>query len=285
MSTTQWTQRTDFKGKSGAECEKFIKTIRRVAWEEGKIKDGEWMANFASLHFAGKALKWHTELPLDVRQDWFKQEKALLERWLPLEDEEDDSSESAIVPAPAAVSQSGNGSETGVLEFVRVGGSKQTSVYIAGPDKPGDACGLTDDIDDALHFRWGRSVGQAIRILEWAQDGGSYKWLAIHWNNGIPIFEPGSTRYAVLTLLDPTTLTTPLARLVLPEPGPSGITVWKWSPEGQVTPVWKVRERVFELALFEMDGYEIYVAANPESYQRANPRERRGHLIFRAVTE
>ncbi|KAG8909914.1 hypothetical protein FRC00_009197, partial [Tulasnella sp. 408] len=192
---------------------------------------------------------------------------------------------SGIVLAPAAVSRrSDSGPETGVLEFVRVGGIKQTCAYVAGPDKPGDACGLTDNIDDALHFRWGRSAGQGIRILEWAQDDGSYKWLAIHWNNGIPVFEPGSTRYAVLTVLDPTTLTTPLARLLIPEPGPSGITVWKLSSEGQVTPVWKARERVYELALFDMDGYEIYIAANADSYGRANPRERRGHLIFRPVT-
>ncbi|KAG8944438.1 hypothetical protein FRC04_001812 [Tulasnella sp. 424] len=72
-----------FKGNSGAECEDFIQNIRETAWKEGKLQDGLWMANFASLHFSGKALKWHSALPLDVRQDWFKQEMALLEYWPP----------------------------------------------------------------------------------------------------------------------------------------------------------------------------------------------------------
>ncbi|KAG8920564.1 hypothetical protein FRC01_000699, partial [Tulasnella sp. 417] len=112
--------------------------------------DGEWMANFASLHFSGRALKWHSDLPLDVRQDWFKLEKALLERWSPPEDEGDNQPENAIVPTPAAASfppiQSKKKSETGVLEFVPMKGSSATSTYIAVPNLPGSTCRGTDTL-------------------------------------------------------------------------------------------------------------------------------------------
>ncbi|KAG8961364.1 hypothetical protein FRC05_006232, partial [Tulasnella sp. 425] len=76
-------------GTSGAECEDFIQSIRETAWKEGKLQDALWMANFAFLHFSGHALKWHSDLSPDVKQDWDKLEKALLERWPPPADESD----------------------------------------------------------------------------------------------------------------------------------------------------------------------------------------------------
>ncbi|KAG8940782.1 hypothetical protein FRC04_005051 [Tulasnella sp. 424] len=130
-----------FKGKSGAECEDFIQNIREAAWKEGKLDDTRWMAHFASLHYSGKALKWHSDLPLDVRQDWFKQEKALLERWPPPADESDnEEADAAVIPAPAAVSllstQAGKSSEIGTIQFVPTSGDGE-SMYISKPDSAG----------------------------------------------------------------------------------------------------------------------------------------------------
>ncbi|KAG8918190.1 hypothetical protein FRC01_002003, partial [Tulasnella sp. 417] len=77
-----------FKGTSWSECETFIQAIREKAWNEGKLRDPAWMADFASLRFSSTALKWHLLLPLDVRHDWYKLEMALLERWGKLDDDE-----------------------------------------------------------------------------------------------------------------------------------------------------------------------------------------------------
>lgn len=62
--------------------------IRARALWEGKQRDPAWIADFAAPLFWRKALSWHGRLPQDVRQDWFKLEAALFDRWP--EPEEDD---------------------------------------------------------------------------------------------------------------------------------------------------------------------------------------------------
>ncbi|KIO21304.1 hypothetical protein M407DRAFT_29080 [Tulasnella calospora MUT 4182] len=78
----------------------FIQAIRSAAWKEGKIRDPAWMADFASLYFSHRALAWHSKLPLEIRQDWFKLEASLVDRWAPADPGEDDGWQ--IQPAPAA---------------------------------------------------------------------------------------------------------------------------------------------------------------------------------------
>lgn len=41
------------------------------------------MADLASLYVSSRALSWHAKLPLEVRQDWFKLEEALVDFWAP----------------------------------------------------------------------------------------------------------------------------------------------------------------------------------------------------------
>ncbi|KAG8902435.1 hypothetical protein FRC00_007971 [Tulasnella sp. 408] len=77
-----------FKGSNWDECIAFIQAIRAAAWAEGKLRDPAWMADFSSLYFSHKSLPWYSKLPIEVRQDWFKLEAALVDRWAP--DDEDD---------------------------------------------------------------------------------------------------------------------------------------------------------------------------------------------------
>lgn len=77
-----------FKGTDWEECNTFIRALRLRALWEGKQRDPAWVADFAAPHFSHKALLWHSRLPQDVRQDWFKLETALLERWAPPEGDE-----------------------------------------------------------------------------------------------------------------------------------------------------------------------------------------------------
>lgn len=75
-----------FKGNDWEDCTAFIQAIRQAAWAESRLQDPLWMANLASLYFSGRALSWHAKLPLDVRQDWFKLEGALVDRWAPADE-------------------------------------------------------------------------------------------------------------------------------------------------------------------------------------------------------
>lgn len=76
-----------FKGDNFEECTAFIQAIRQAAWAEGRLRDPAWMADFASLYFSSKATSWHAKLPLEVRQDWFKLEGALVDHWAVAEED------------------------------------------------------------------------------------------------------------------------------------------------------------------------------------------------------
>ncbi|KAG8915177.1 hypothetical protein FRC00_006910 [Tulasnella sp. 408] len=82
------TQVKRFEGTDWEECHGFIVAIRARALWEGKQRDSAWIADFASPLFWRKALIWHGQLPLDVRQDWIKLEAALFNQWpLPVDDD------------------------------------------------------------------------------------------------------------------------------------------------------------------------------------------------------
>ncbi|KAG8960128.1 hypothetical protein FRC00_000842 [Tulasnella sp. 408] len=70
-----------FKGTSGDDCEIFVAMVRRRALEQGKQRDREWMALFASRCLIGDALYWYEGLDEDVQNDWTRLRPALLERF------------------------------------------------------------------------------------------------------------------------------------------------------------------------------------------------------------
>lgn len=75
-----------FKGTDWEECDDFVAAVRARALWEGKQRDPAWIADFAAPLFSRTALSWHCRLPQDVRQDWFKLEIALIDRWPPPDD-------------------------------------------------------------------------------------------------------------------------------------------------------------------------------------------------------
>ncbi|KAG8999217.1 hypothetical protein FRB90_012128 [Tulasnella sp. 427] len=168
----------NFKGKSGSECESFIRSIRRIAWEEGKVQDKTWMAYFASIHFAGRALKWHSDLPPDAQQDWGKMEKALLERWPPPESSDDDEPEAQTIPTPAAAAMhpvpKDRNSELGVLQLIFPDEAFSKSLYLGAALGSHGTCTTTTDINRALKLRWDRSPDLDARVLEWVM-GSSHR--------------------------------------------------------------------------------------------------------------
>ncbi|KAG9046989.1 hypothetical protein FS837_003279 [Tulasnella sp. UAMH 9824] len=140
-----------FNGNNSEECTAFIRAIREAAWTEGRPRDSAWMADLAALYFSGKAMSWHGKLPLDVRQDWFKLEGALIDRWAPA-DEDDDSH---IQPVPAAAPKPAgiNGGDYvvyGVLKIVPDDVSVAPSYVKRNPR----TCGPTPDREAAVHVRF-----------------------------------------------------------------------------------------------------------------------------------
>lgn len=69
-----------FAGTNPEECEAFVFAIRR-ALEQGKHRDNEWIAVFASSCFAGDAFYWYEELDEDVQNDWSRPQPAPVARF------------------------------------------------------------------------------------------------------------------------------------------------------------------------------------------------------------
>ncbi|KAG8961365.1 hypothetical protein FRC05_006233 [Tulasnella sp. 425] len=156
----------------------------------------------------------------------------------------------------------------------------QESIYISEPYA--GQCKVMTEIGKALRLRWNRSVSSESRVLEWV--GSRSKWLAIHWSVEKPSFAQGSTMWARLTVVDPDTLTPATLRsgVSIPTIGPFRIKVWKASSGGQITPVWKNGVKEIQLEVFNAAGF-VYITVDPDEYQKENPRESRGRLVFQPI--
>lgn len=70
-----------FHGTNGVECENFINNVRCRALEQGKIRDNDWLANFAKSCCRDDALEFLDSLDDNVRGDWKQLRKALLKKY------------------------------------------------------------------------------------------------------------------------------------------------------------------------------------------------------------
>ncbi|KAG8982464.1 hypothetical protein FRB90_006770, partial [Tulasnella sp. 427] len=59
-----------FQGKDGTEAENLIRSVKAHAFKLGKQRDNDWMAAFASICFAGNALRWFETLDQATQLDW-----------------------------------------------------------------------------------------------------------------------------------------------------------------------------------------------------------------------
>ncbi|KIO16975.1 hypothetical protein M407DRAFT_179533 [Tulasnella calospora MUT 4182] len=231
MSTTQDIE--CFTGSDWKECSAFIQRVRAVAWKEGKLRDPDWVADFASLYFSDDALAWYCRLSPDVQENWPKLQAALVERWSPSGG--DDHSEPPNVPvAAAAAAPSGNVNdkinylERGILKASVTG--KQEVLYVhIDPGKK--LCTLTNSSETALRFRFNSQSNS--QLLECA-DRQPFSWLATHWNHKTPNLGRDSLHYARLTEVDCDSLKSPAALT-----GPLQLATCKIAGSGKVTFLWR----------------------------------------------
>lgn len=70
-----------FTGGSAEEAEDFIFAVKKHAYTNGKQKDNEWIASFASICFAKRALRWYERLDAETRNDWELLKRAILDEY------------------------------------------------------------------------------------------------------------------------------------------------------------------------------------------------------------
>lgn len=260
-----------FKGLDWEECDVFIRKVRSKGWEEGKLNDGRWLAHFASLHMTGTALRWHIRLPLDVQRDWFLLEAALVERWSPPGEVQEDAQ--APYPAPAPIfDELTDRSVCGTLKFVA--DKSDATCYVSEVIGSDGACNLTTDIKKALRLRFGPQ--SRVYIME-LMHGSRYSWLGVHWRNLEPNIGKGCREAAKLSVIDSETLVASFKGK-----GPFRFAVWDIMHDGGVRISWKTSksdERI-QLSAFIDSWPDLYLTSDADSYSKEFPTERRGRLLF-----
>ncbi|KAG8929602.1 hypothetical protein FRC01_004062, partial [Tulasnella sp. 417] len=83
MSTTEQ-RNLEFRGEDADECEKFIASVMKYAFAQGKQRDDAWMADFAATCMAKDALRWWGHLEEDVQQSWKLLQKEMLSAYPPM---------------------------------------------------------------------------------------------------------------------------------------------------------------------------------------------------------
>ncbi|KIO19586.1 hypothetical protein M407DRAFT_30777 [Tulasnella calospora MUT 4182] len=248
-----------FKGTGWEECHEFIIAIRARALWEGKQRDSAWIADFAGTLFWRKALSWHSQLPQDVRQDWFKLEAALFNRW----SEPEAHDEPQINPIPAAApslnpNDKANHPLQGVLKVVIDGSNR--NCYVRRPISR-SPCFLTYDTDEALYVRC-NSLSSAT-LLERI------------WDSSTPEMGQGSTDYANLTSLDSNTLTSTWGSNT-----PFQLVTCTILVNGEVIPVWKTSDSSEIPLSFFVIGDSLFLVPDPGAYGRKYSGEKRAKLFI-----
>ncbi|KAG8906335.1 hypothetical protein FRB99_007115 [Tulasnella sp. 403] len=86
-----------FTGEGGRdECTNFIRSIRRIAFEEGRQRDDSWVADRVAVCMTGQALIWHLSLDGDISSSWERLQRAMIAKFAA-----DDITPSHFAPTPA----------------------------------------------------------------------------------------------------------------------------------------------------------------------------------------
>lgn len=267
----------NFTGIGWMELEAFIRSIRAIAWKEGKLQDPLWMANYASLHFSGKALRWHAELPEDTQESWRKLEIAMVARWPPPDDYEDD----ARVPIAAAASP-GNvfsavfGSRL-ALVVVKLLLNESDKWFFLG--KPGSGpCHVTTDINKAVCARRSpRPRPYDVELVD-VKDGRGYGWLAIHWTTKSPKLDSSSADWARISVVD-----TASWRSSYNFDAPFETAVWRGVSEGELNPTLINGHDLTQLSIFVHSERFIFVSPTEGSYHNRYPDGTKARLILQDI--
>ncbi|KAG8948353.1 hypothetical protein FRC04_009849 [Tulasnella sp. 424] len=73
-----------FRGTDAKECKEFIAAVVKHAYSQGKLRDDEWIADFAASCFVDDALGWWSWLDEETQGSWKLLRQAMLTRYHPI---------------------------------------------------------------------------------------------------------------------------------------------------------------------------------------------------------
>lgn len=79
LGTLPW---ITFGGSLGESPAAFVRSVQRLAFQQGRVDDDRWIAHYVSACFDGEALLWYSELEEEIQGSWRNVRLALLRRYL-----------------------------------------------------------------------------------------------------------------------------------------------------------------------------------------------------------
>lgn len=70
-----------FSGLPGESPTKFVQSVQRIGFSQGKVRDDGWLAGFVTTCFEGDALCWYSDLDAEIQESWEKLKIELLRRY------------------------------------------------------------------------------------------------------------------------------------------------------------------------------------------------------------
>ncbi|KAG9048488.1 hypothetical protein FS837_012744 [Tulasnella sp. UAMH 9824] len=74
-------QELGFYGKDGIEAEEFIRSVMKAVRIAGKLRDNSWIVDEVSVAFAGDELRWYIGLYDEMRRDWMRLQRAIIQNY------------------------------------------------------------------------------------------------------------------------------------------------------------------------------------------------------------
>lgn len=294
-----------FSGSNGAEAERFINLLRRRARAEGKLRDKEWILDLAVSSLEGEALRWHSRLPRQVRNDWDALEDALLEQYPPSSPTNETNRRSSFeatpggtpteaagaapAPAPAPISEISRsfmqlslGPQTGLIKVVA--DDPSVSGYLARTMDPQYAIMVTcASPEDAVKVQfWPASYPHGIEILNSAT---RLTWLgATHWDNSEVSSQLGKGSRASAALTTASSPTSTPTSSYIGAKGPTKSGIWNVSPfDGSIRASWEADGCSYNLQLVSIISKKhLFLVSNYDAYCASRPKGTRckARMIF-----
>lgn len=226
-----------FYGKSGQECEDFIRAVRKAGFQAKKIRDDAWMADFASTCLTGRALRFYESLSPEIQGDWRLLRQALLQEYPPTEPDNSNvqvgGSSHCQAPTPAAAAPPPSQNQRGRIRVRGADGSDFEYLgYGVTSTKSSVGAGFSQT--EALIIRY-VPVGQSFEI-DLEQVAGKRQVLGLYWGSSPTSDMLAPNDYAAVTAFD---CDGSGRSSNLRWSGPTQTSVWSVGPDDALVAHWK----------------------------------------------
>ncbi|KAG8937220.1 hypothetical protein FRC00_007044 [Tulasnella sp. 408] len=224
-----------FRGRDGHECEEFVQAIHKAAYAAGKLRDDAWMADLAVTCLSGKALRYYDGLEPEVKRDWSLLRPALVARYSPPDDDEDEVQAGGYrmlqVLAPTGPSSPRLKARIGRIKVI--GANSTDYGYLGNGKTCHEANGIAAGVSAPEAIRVGYVPANKPYEIEIRRSDGRCEALGVRWLRPSPSARIGCTDFAAITAFNYEGV---YRSSKLKWSGPGYTRIWKVMADGTVYP-------------------------------------------------